>query len=81
MINNKDIKVSKVQNKIFTCLLIIMWSITAIFTFEKKGYKDTLIIVGFGAGFILVFRIIQKYFIKMLTNYNKNLNMKEKETK
>lgn len=79
MNKNKDIRISEIQTKIFTGLLIITWSITTIFILLKKDYKHAIIIAGSGAGFIIAFQLIQKYFTKMLINYNENLNMKRRK--
>lgn len=73
---DKRIRISQIQIKLFTILLMIVWLGTGIYTLFKYDYKIGISIIIFGSIFLIVFRLIQKYSTKILTTYNDNLKNK-----
>lgn len=71
--NKTNIEASKIQLNIFIFLLGLIWLVAGIFAGIQANFKYSLIVWFIGISFLLVLKNVQKYFIKMLVNYNNNL--------
>lgn len=72
MNGHKNIKNSHI--KLFTILLTAIWLISGIYYGFKYGLKIGISVIIFGLAFLVVFKLIQQYSLKMLRAYDENLN-------
>ncbi len=62
--------------KLFTVLLTAIWLTAGIYYLYRYDLKTGISVIAFGLAFLTVFKLVQRYSLKMLSKYNKNLNDK-----
>ncbi|QQY79228.1 hypothetical protein [Keratinibaculum paraultunense] len=72
MNGHKNIKNSHI--KLFTILLTAIWLISGIYYGFKYDLKIGISVIIFGLAFLVVFKLVQQYSLKMLREYDENLN-------